>query len=122
MTTFDGSPGDEGDSAHQLVADGVYRLLRTIPATPDDRLHILVSLLAARKAWLEREVSMERLFNSPKLPPSTFNYLMVDSLLEPENEVVSTYLLLINALEEGIAKVERKIREKNIPSFASDLA
>jgi hypothetical protein len=47
---------------------------------------------------------------------------MVDSLLEPENEVVSTYLLLINALEEGIAKVERKIREKNIPSFASDLA
>lgn len=121
-TTFDGAPDDEGDSVDRLVEDGVRRLLRTVEHTPDERLPILYGLLAVRKQWLEREIATERLLESPELPPAMFNYLMLDTLLEPENDVVARYLRLIAELEDGMARVARKMREKNVPSVASDLA
>jgi len=121
-TTFDGTPGDHDESPEKLLSDSIYRLLRTIENTPSDRLHLLLGLLEHRKTWLEREVTMERVFDSPSLPPPAFNFLMLGEILEAENSRVKTYLRLIQALEDGIDRVRAKIRELNVPSFASELA
>jgi len=119
-TTFDSSPGDEGDPLHKVYADSVKQLLKSLDSAEPDQLAVILSLIQIRKKNIERELGFERMLGFDLMPPPLFNLYSLEAMLE-ENEVTRTYIGLLESLDHAEQRVLAKLRDLNIDPPASHL-
>ncbi len=119
-TTFDPSSDGSGDWVYRILADSVAALLRSIKHADHFEMPIMLRLLGQRKAWIENEMAMERLFSSSSIPP--FPELMTaGDYAEGESENVSKYLQLLSAVEDEIVRIRKKLENQTSESDTSEL-
>jgi hypothetical protein len=117
-TTFDGNPNGEPDPESARLKDNVERLLASVDQVSADRLDVLLRLLMQRKKWVESELTVERMLSGQTLPPlAAFS---IDFLLEPENDDESSYVRLLNRIDDAIFRVRTKLSTLNSESATSD--
>ena len=119
-TTFDSSPGDEGDPLHKVYADSVRHLLKHLDSSAPDQLPVVLTLIQLRRKSIERELRFERLLGFDTLPPLLVDFHSLEDMFE-EDEVISTYKRLLDDLQQAEEKVLAKMRDLNIELPASEL-
>jgi hypothetical protein len=117
-TTFDSSPSGDSDGDLKGLSENVNRLLATVDQTPDDRLDVLLRLVQQRKRWVENELNVVRMLDDSTLPPlASFS---IEYLLEPRSSEESSYVRLLNQIDDAIFKVRTKMSARKPGSITSD--
>lgn len=119
-TTYDSSPGDDGDPLHVVYADSVKQLLKHVESAEPDQYSVYLTLIQLRKKNIERELGFERMLGFDLMPPTLFNLYSLEAMLE-ENEVTQTYIGLLETLDRVEGKLLDKMRDLNIDPPASHL-
>ena len=106
-TTFDGAPGDDGESALNWMSDNVRRAIRHADASKPAELDAMLVALAQRRKWVAQDLDSMRLFFDYPLP--SVEGISIDYLLQRGNRAETTLLGLLNLLDDAIARSERRL-------------
>lgn len=107
VTTFDGAPGDDGESALNWMSDNVRRAVRRADASQPEELDAMLIALRQRHKWVTQDLDSMRLFFDYPLP--SVEGISIDYLLKRGDRAETTLLGLVNLLDEAIARSERRL-------------
>ena len=119
-TGFDSSPDDGGEPMHRILTDSVKILLKHVAEATPESYPILLTLIKERRDLINRELRLERMFQTDMLPPLIKNIYNLDYLFE-EYDVVRIYDRLLHELYTAELFILVKMEDLNIEAPASDL-
>lgn len=119
-TTFASNPDDNGEPVYKRVLDSVQQVLNACVHAAPSEAPTLLRIIAQRRAMVERELGMLRMFDSKPMPPAIIgNLYSMDFLTTEDGHVERLYVQLLDGLEVserlmlGLIDLPTQIEEQN---------
>jgi hypothetical protein len=120
FTTFDTAGDGDRDPIDRRIAENVRRFLRFIRQADPDTYPVLLGLLSQRREMVWRELQVARMLSPDPMPPLLANFFTLD-FLGQEDSPISTYVNLLNEIDETADFIRSQFVELKIDPPPSDL-